>query len=396
MGATVQDGGWELTPADRLLVEAKRWGGRLRFDVLLLLFRARGRFPRAAAEVDEGAVEKLALGVPAPDGPASLLPGSSDRTTERQRAEIRALLGFREAIVADAEELGTWLRDHAVAGARNRGRLAAQLEERCRALRVEPPTPDRVRRIVRGAVRAYENRLHAAIHARWPPEARERLDALLQPPPAGIEAEGEDDPAAAAGARALLNFVRGDPDKPGVAGVTRGLERLETIRAVGLPTGLFVGVPPHEVELCRRRVVVQPPSDLRRLPEPTRLAGLAAYAHLRGRSLTRRSGRTACRNRACHRRSRRAPGGAARCRRRGVCGCIWTPPDCIWTLPDCNDLLGLGLASRLLTYIRLSEAARYARRRKPRWVSARLVLNAPETSAVAVPVHTSGSRGDGP
>ena len=81
--------------------------------------------------------------------------------------------------MADAEELGTWLRDHAVAGARDRGRLAVQLEERCRALRVEPPTPDRVRRIVRGAVRAYENRLHAAIHARLPPEAHERLDALL-------------------------------------------------------------------------------------------------------------------------------------------------------------------------------------------------------------------------
>ena len=83
---------------------------------------------------------------------------------------------------------------------------------------------------------------------------------------------------------------------------------------------------------------------------------------------------------------RRLTGDTARA---SLCGRIWTPP-------DCNDLLGLGLASRLLTYIRLSEAARYARRRKPRWVSARLVLNAPETSAVAVPVHTSGSRGDGP
>ena len=31
---------------------------------------------------------------------------------------------------------------------------------------------------------------------------------------------------------------------------------------------------------------MQPPSDLRRLPEPARLAWLAAYAHLRGRALT--------------------------------------------------------------------------------------------------------------
>lgn len=287
-GAPAHDGDWDLTPADRLLIEAKRWGSRLRFAVMLLFFRARGRFPRTTGEISEEVVTRLArtLGVPVPDGTALLLPSASDRTLERQRAEIRALLGFREPTVADAEELGAWLRDHAVALTRDYGRLAAQLEERCRACRIEPPTSDRVARIVRGAVRAYEDRLHASIHARLPLEVRERLDALLQPPPAGIEADGEDDPVTTTGARALLNFVRGDPGRAGVASVTRGLERLEAIRAVGLPAGLFVGVLPHEVELCRRRVAVQPPSDLRRLPEPARLAWLAAYAHLRGRTLT--------------------------------------------------------------------------------------------------------------
>ena len=121
MSAAAYDGTWDLTPADRLLVEAKRWGNRLRFAVMLLFFRARGRFPRAADEVSEGAVAALArtLGVPAPGSRASLLPDASDRTLERQRAEIRALLGFREATVADAEELGAWLRDHAVAETRD-------------------------------------------------------------------------------------------------------------------------------------------------------------------------------------------------------------------------------------------------------------------------------------
>lgn len=201
MSATTYDGGWDLTPADRLLVEAKRWGSRLRFAVMLLFFRARGRFPRAAAEVDDGAVTELArtLGVPVPDDAASLLPARPDRTLERQRAEIRALLGFREATAADADSLGEWLRDHAVAETRDHGRLVAQLEERCRALQIEPPTPDRVGRIVRGAVRAYEDRLHVTIHTRLPAAARERLDALLRPPPAGIDADGGDDPGSPVG-----------------------------------------------------------------------------------------------------------------------------------------------------------------------------------------------------
>ena len=125
---------------------------------MLLFFRARGRFPRAAAEVDEGAVTELArtLGVPVPVDGTALLPGFDDRTLKRQRAEIRALLGFREASVADAEELGAWLRDHVVPRTRAVSEITAEAEARCRALRLEPPTPDRVARIVRAVVCAYD------------------------------------------------------------------------------------------------------------------------------------------------------------------------------------------------------------------------------------------------
>jgi hypothetical protein len=42
MSASVHDAAWELTLADRPLVEAKRWANRLRFAVMLLFFRARG------------------------------------------------------------------------------------------------------------------------------------------------------------------------------------------------------------------------------------------------------------------------------------------------------------------------------------------------------------------
>jgi len=48
MSASVHDAAWDLTLADRPLVEAKRWANRLRFAVMLLFFRARGRFPRVA------------------------------------------------------------------------------------------------------------------------------------------------------------------------------------------------------------------------------------------------------------------------------------------------------------------------------------------------------------
>jgi hypothetical protein len=277
--------GIELTLAERALIDAKSRANRLCFAVMLLFFRDHGRFPRATVEVDVEMVANLArrLAIPAPMAGEVFPFGVAERTLERQRAELRALFGFRQATIADAKDLVIWLRDHTVAQTRDLGQLTAMLEERCRSLAIEPPTLDRIERLVRAAVRTYENRFAVAIHARLPEEVRARLDALLRPASALDESE---DAEPTAGARAVLNFVRGDPGRAGVNSVKRELERLTLIRAIALPAGLFDNVLPHEVELCRRRVAVQPPSDLRRLPEAARLTWLAAFAHLRGRALT--------------------------------------------------------------------------------------------------------------
>src|SRR3954469_15766962 len=202
-------GDWCLTPADHALVGAKSRANRLGFAVMLLFFRERGRFPRGPGEVDAETVADLArrLDVPEPD-PDALFPfGTAERTLERQRAEIRALFAFREATIADAEALGIWLRDYAVTETRDIGRLAAGLEGRCRPTAIAPPPPDRIERIARAAIHAHEERFAATIHARLSPEARECLDALLHP--ARTAEDGRDVVEPVAGARAVLNFVRG-------------------------------------------------------------------------------------------------------------------------------------------------------------------------------------------
>ncbi len=288
MNASVHDGAWNLTLADRPLVEAKRWANRLRFAVMLLFFRARGRFPRAAAEVDGTAVAELArtLGVPEPSVAEPLLPDAADRTAERQRAEIRALLGFREAGVADAEALGDWLRDHAVARTRDPVELAADAEARCRALRIEPPTPDRIARIVRTAVRAHEDGRTAAAHARLTPAMRVSLDALLQP--AGLEGSGDAEDGAVPDGRvdAPLIHLRAGPGRASVASLRDELARLGAVRRVGLPADLFTDWGLQDLEACRQRVAVEAPHELRRHPDAARHVWMAAYVHLRGRAVT--------------------------------------------------------------------------------------------------------------
>ena len=104
-----------------------------------------------------------------------------DHNLKRHRAEIRALLGFREATVADGEALTEWLSNHAVADSRDTAELTSALERRCRVLKIEPPGAERIERIVRAALHAYDEHFCADIHRRLPSDTRTRLDALLQP-----------------------------------------------------------------------------------------------------------------------------------------------------------------------------------------------------------------------
>lgn len=275
---------WTLAPAERELVMAKGRANRLGFAILLTFFRERGRFPRDEAEVETHGIAELCkqLDVPVPiDGDAFV----TGRTAERLRAEIRVRFGFREATVADADTLAVWLRDHVATEAGGEiAPMIERLEARCRELAIEPPSPDRVERIARTALRAHEDRFHADVHARLSPAAREQLDALLRPEKAGGNTDAQDD--AAGGSPAVLLQLRGSPGRPSLASMQEELAKLELIRQIQFPSNLFDRVSPRDLERCRRRVSVEPPRDLRRHPDASRITWLAAFVYLRARTLT--------------------------------------------------------------------------------------------------------------
>lgn len=269
---------WVLAPAERELVMTKNRANRLGFAILLTFFRDRGRFPRDETEVEVQGIAALAkqLDAPAPlDGEAFL----TGRTAERLRGEIRVRFGFREATVADAEMLTEWLRDH-VAGevGGDIEPMIERLEARCRELAIEPPTPERMERLARSALRAHEDRFHKSVFERLPPPTRERLDALLRPEKTDSEESATDAQGEAAGsAPAVLLKLRGSPGRPGLASMRDELEKLELIRGIELPADLFDQASSHDLERCRQRVSVEVPRDLRRHPDGARLTWLAAF-----------------------------------------------------------------------------------------------------------------------
>jgi Domain of unknown function (DUF4158) len=273
---------WTLTPEDHALVAGKSRVNRLGFAVLLLFFRANGRFPEAS-EIHPSIVARVAEQLGTNNGPI-LDQAWHSRTGKRHRAEIRVLFGFREPTVADAEEMAAWLRDHAVAHSRDPDYLAAALKAHCRSSSIEPPRPERIDRIVRAAARAYEDRFCETIRDRMMPVTHARLEALLQPVGSEIEAEGMVELSSSA--RAVINLLRDDPGRASVKSLRQEMAKLDLIRQLDLPPDLFDHTSIQELERYRQRVAVEASFELRRHPEPMRLTWLAAFAYVRGRAIT--------------------------------------------------------------------------------------------------------------
>ena len=274
---------WTLTAEERLLVFTKTGATGLAFAALLKFFQAEGRFPYYPQEVPRAAIEQLSRQTGF--DPAEWWRYDwKGRTIKNHRAEIRDRLGFREATIADADTIVSWLQAHWVANERNPERLKKAALARFRELRIEPPTPDRVDRLVRSAIAGHEAVLCATVMERLPPETRARLDALLAPVPPSAPKDTSE--SATETPRAPLHQLRTEPGKACLETMEEELAKLELVRGLGLPENLFAEVATRTLQSYRHRVAVEELFELRRHPELLRITLLAAYCYLRSQELT--------------------------------------------------------------------------------------------------------------
>jgi hypothetical protein len=91
-----------------MAVSAQTASNQLGFALLLKWFQQEGQFPRRKQEVPSAVIDFLAQQLQVEPVVFKGYPWQG-RTAERQRAQIRQYLGFREATVQDAEALTQWL-----------------------------------------------------------------------------------------------------------------------------------------------------------------------------------------------------------------------------------------------------------------------------------------------
>ena len=262
---------WTLAPGELVLLMNKGGPGRVGFAALLKFFQSEARFPDAKADVPMAAVEYLALQTNAMAAAWDEYDWNG-RAVKYHRAEIRALWGFREATVEDGEALSVWLAEHVLARERHPDRIREAALQRLRELKIEPPAPDRLERLLRTALRSFDEDFTGGLVEKLSSDTRELLNALLEVP-------GPDS------GRVPLHELRSDPGPASIETLDEELNKLYLLRELGLPTGVFDRLAPRIVESYRKRVAAEEIYELRRHPEPLRLTLLAAFCHLRTREL---------------------------------------------------------------------------------------------------------------
>jgi len=124
---------------------------------LLKYFQQEGRFPAQKQDIPPIVIVHLAqqLGVI----PEKIIPYDWEgRTIKAHRAAIRSYLGVHEATLADEETLVEWLCQEVVTEQRQEEALIASLYTRCKKQLIDPPTPDRVRRLVHTALHRFDGK----------------------------------------------------------------------------------------------------------------------------------------------------------------------------------------------------------------------------------------------
>ena len=184
-------------------------------------------------------------------------------TRHEHLAELRRLYAFRSFSGGAARELVGRVREEAEQAQSNED-LVRRFVEVCRGTRTILPATTTIERLCADALVDAERRIEARIAERVPPGLRRDLEHLLEE-------------TADAGVTRFVWLRQFEPGSNS-ADANRLLDRLEHLRRLDVPEGLFHGIPPHRITRLRWQGERYFADGLRELPDNRRLAILAVCA----------------------------------------------------------------------------------------------------------------------
>ena len=276
---------FSFLPNEMQEVGKKAGENRLGFAVLFKFFQHEARFPKSKSEVPDAVVKYIARGVGVRAGLFSQYDWDG-RAMTYHRTQIKDFFGFRENTAQDAEDVADWLCKGILFFDHNIEHLTRAAYQRFRDLKIVPPKPGRIGRLINAAISQFEDQLFQATLEKLPAESLPKMDSLVS----SIEFFDEDGEAQSETEPEERNItfqdLKADPGKPGVESVLGMVGKLRTIRNLGLPDNLFNGIPMKILYKYRLRAATEDIRELRRHPEPIRYTLLAVFSCLRSMEIT--------------------------------------------------------------------------------------------------------------
>lgn len=262
-----------LTPAELALLPEDLTNAnpsnRLGFAVLLKFFQVEARFPQHPVEVPKMVVHFIAQQLKLAEEDYRGYSWSGGRF-KAHRHQVRTFLGFRPITQADKQQMKTWLMKDVLPLGLSFEAIKAQVYQRLRQFQLEPPTRKELERLMRSAARSHEQDFCRQITAQLSAQTCKNLDALLD-----TESPLTDEPEYFR--QSQLNHLKTDPGRLGLNSLLAEIDKLKSLRALGLPNPLFTLVAPKLVQQYRRRASTEFPRDLRRHPAAIRYTLVAAF-----------------------------------------------------------------------------------------------------------------------
>ncbi len=145
---------------------------------MLKSFQLDGRFPDRRDDVSRSIVTHLSSQTGA-SAEAYWKEEWNERTQRHQRAQIREYCGFQLFHAENEVDFLSWLMEQVVSPNPDAEAFKIAAYGYLRNRRMEPPPTERLRRLLRQAVAAREERMIAEVAAQLSPATRHALDALI-------------------------------------------------------------------------------------------------------------------------------------------------------------------------------------------------------------------------
>lgn len=262
---------WLILSSERRLLANKSRKTHLGFLVLLKFFQLKGRFPEAPKEIPLLTIQYVADQLDATQDDWRTYSWTGV-TIKRHRGEIREWCGYRQSTRSDQHGFKRWFLEEILPQEHREDRLREAFLQRCRHLKIEPPSNEQIRRQIQSALSDHDSLFCERISG--------SLDAIMLKSIL-LHIHPSDD-----GEWTVWHTLKSDPGKAGIESIKEAVARLQTIREIGLPEDLFQKVSPKLPERYAKRAAVEEPFELRRHTGPLRATLMAAFLYRRNEELT--------------------------------------------------------------------------------------------------------------